>query len=103
MNTRLDTDPELLDLVRAADPMRDPRVQANAGLDTESALRLLAPELDLPPAPRRVRRRRRTALRVAVARRRGRGGRVRGGQRHLDRERLRGVAGAGADDPQACP
>ena len=35
---RLDTDPELLDLVRPADPMRDPRVQANAGLDTESAL-----------------------------------------------------------------
>lgn len=66
MNTRLDTDPELLDLVRAADPMLDPRVHANAGLDTESALRLLAPKLDLPPAPRRARRRRRTALRVAV-------------------------------------
>ena len=46
--------------------MRDPRVQANAGLDTESALRRLAPELDRPPAPRRARRRRRTALRVAV-------------------------------------
>ena len=66
MNTRLDTDPELLDLVRAADPMLDPRVQANAGLDTESALRLLAPELDRPPAPRRARRRRRSALRIAV-------------------------------------
>jgi hypothetical protein len=66
MNTRLDTDPELLDLVRAADPMLDPRVHANAGLDTESALRLLAPKFDLPPAPRRARRRRRTALRVAV-------------------------------------
>jgi hypothetical protein len=65
MNTRLDTDPELLDLVRAADPMRDPRVQADAGLDTESALRLLAPELDRP-APRRAPRRRRTALRSAV-------------------------------------
>jgi hypothetical protein len=65
MNTRLDTDPELLDLVRRADPMRDPRVQANAGLDTESALRLLAPELDRP-APRRALRRRRTALRTAV-------------------------------------
>lgn len=66
MNTGLDTDPELLDLVRAADPMRDPRVQENAGLDTESALRLLAPELDRPPAPRRARRRRRSALRIAV-------------------------------------
>jgi hypothetical protein len=66
MNTRLDTDPELLDLVRAADPMRDPRVQANAGLDTEAALRRLAPELDRPPAPRRARRPRRPALRVAV-------------------------------------
>jgi hypothetical protein len=66
MSTRLDTDPELFDLVRAADPMRDPRVQANAGLDTESALCLIAPKLDLPPAPRRARRRRRTALRVAV-------------------------------------
>jgi len=65
MNTRLDTDPELLDLVRRADPMRDPRVQANAGLDTESALRLLAPELDRP-APRRAPRRRRTAVRTAV-------------------------------------
>ena len=65
MNTRLDTDPELLDLVRRADPMRDPRAQANAGLDTESALRLLAPELDRP-APRRAPRRRRTALRAAV-------------------------------------
>jgi hypothetical protein len=66
MNTRLDTDPELLDLVSAADPMRDPRVQANAGLDTESALRLLAPELDRPPAPRRARRWRRSALRSVV-------------------------------------
>jgi hypothetical protein len=65
MNTRLDADPELLDLVRAADPMLDPRVQADAGLDTESALRLLAPELDRSPAPRRVRRRR-AALRIAV-------------------------------------
>jgi hypothetical protein len=65
MNTRLDTDPELLDLVRRADPMRDPRMQADAGLDTESALRLLAPELDRP-APRRALRRRRTALRAAM-------------------------------------
>jgi hypothetical protein len=66
MNARLDTDPELLDLVRRADPMRDPRVQANAGLDTESALRLIAPELDRPPVPRAARRRRRPALRIAV-------------------------------------
>jgi hypothetical protein len=67
MNTRLDADPDLLDLVRRADPMRDPRVQANAGLDTESALRLLVPELDRPAA-RRAPRRRRTALRtVALA------------------------------------
>lgn len=66
MNTRLDTDPELLDLVRAVDPMLDPRVHANAGLDTESALRLLAPELDRPPAPPRARRRRRSALRAAM-------------------------------------
>ena len=66
MNTRLDIDPELLDLVCAADPMRDPRVHANAGLDAESALRLLAPKLDLPPVRRPARRRRRTALRVAV-------------------------------------
>ncbi len=66
MNTRLDTDPELLALVHAVDPMRDPRVHANSGLDTESALRLLAPKLDLPPAPGRARRRRRTAVRIAV-------------------------------------
>lgn len=66
MNTRLRTDPELLDGVRRADPMLDPRVQADAGLDTESALRLLGPELDRPPAPRRAQRRRRPALRVAA-------------------------------------
>jgi hypothetical protein len=82
MNTRLDTDPELLDLVRRADPMRDPRVQADAGLHTESALRLLAPELDRP-APRRDS--------------------VRGRQRRRDRERLRGLASAGTDNPQARP
>ena len=57
MTTRLDTNPELLDLVRAADPMLDPRVRADAGLDTESALCLLAPELDRPLASRRARRR----------------------------------------------
>jgi hypothetical protein len=66
MNTRLDSDPHLFDLVRAADPMRDPRVQVNAGVDTESALRLLAPDLDRPPAPRRARRWRRSASRSVV-------------------------------------
>jgi len=66
MITRLDTDLELLDLVRNADPMRDPRVQATAGLDTESALRRLAPELDRRLAPRRTPRRRRAALRIAM-------------------------------------
>lgn len=66
MNTRLDIDPELLDLVRAADPMRDPRVEANPGLDTESALRRLAPALDRASAPGRYRPWRRPALRIAV-------------------------------------
>ena len=66
MNTRLDNDPELFDLVRRADPMRDPRVQANAGLDTESALRLLAPELDRGSAPQRAGRRRRSAFGTAI-------------------------------------
>lgn len=66
MNTRLDTDSELLDIVRRADPMLNVRAQADAGLDTESALRLLAPELDRPAAHRRARRRRRTALRIVV-------------------------------------
>jgi hypothetical protein len=44
--------------------MRDPRVQTNAGLDTESALRLLALELARPPARRRARRR--SAVRIVV-------------------------------------
>ncbi|MGI8711748.1 MAG: hypothetical protein ACR2NR_00885 [Solirubrobacteraceae bacterium] len=66
MSTQPDTDPELLDLVRRADPMLDSRVQADAGLDTESALRLLTPGLDRPLAPRRSRRQRRRALRIAV-------------------------------------
>jgi hypothetical protein len=67
MNTRPDsrTDTELLALVRTADPMLDPRVRTNAGLDTESALRLLAPELDRAPTPRRPSSRRRSALRAA--------------------------------------
>ena len=70
----------------------------NAGLDTESALRLLASELDRPPAPRRARRRRRLGAAHRGAGRRGRGGGVRGGQRRLDREQLRCFAGAGQDD-----
>jgi hypothetical protein len=52
MNTRLDIDPELLNLVHRADPMLDPRVRADAGLDTESVLRLLAPRLARPSTPR---------------------------------------------------
>src|ERR1700743_3610681 len=66
MNTGLDPDHELLDLVRRADPMRDP--QADAGRDTESAWRLLAAELDALPAARRgpPGRRRRSAMRIAV-------------------------------------
>lgn len=68
MTRRLDGDSELLGLVRRADPMLAPRVQAEAGLNTESALRRLAPEVDRPPASRRARRRRRRrpALRIAV-------------------------------------
>lgn len=66
MNTPPGTDPELLALIRRVDPMRDPRVQADAGLDTEAALRLLAPELDRPSAVRGPRRWRPRALRVAV-------------------------------------
>ena len=58
MNAWLATDLELDDLVSRADPMRDPRVQAHAGMDTESALRLLAPELDRPARPRTPRRHR---------------------------------------------
>lgn len=65
MSTRFDNGPDLLELVRRADPMRDPRVQADAGLDTESALRSLASELGRP-APPRTTHRRRTALRTAV-------------------------------------
>lgn len=66
MNTQLEIDPELLDLVHRADPMRDARVRADAGLDTESTLRLLAPKLAQPPSPRRVRRHRLPWLRTAV-------------------------------------
>ncbi|MGH2888566.1 MAG: hypothetical protein ACRDL8_05155 [Solirubrobacteraceae bacterium] len=67
MNTPLDIDPELDDLIRRVDPMRDPRVQANAGLDTEAALRLLAHELDRPPTPRHAQRAwHRSPLRIAV-------------------------------------
>jgi hypothetical protein len=62
MNTQLDSDPELFELIRSADPMRHPRVQADLGMDTESALRLIAPELDRA----RVRRRRPPRLRIAL-------------------------------------
>jgi len=64
MNTRSDIDPELLELVGRADPMRDPRVRANAGLDTESALRRVTRELDRPPQPQVAWWRRRTAVRI---------------------------------------
>jgi hypothetical protein len=66
MNTRFETDSELLDLVRRVDPMLDPRVHATAGLDTESALRLFAHKLDMPPMSRHAPRRARTAVRIAV-------------------------------------
>ena len=101
MNTPPDVDPDLLDLVRRADPIRDARAQANAGLDTESALRLLAPELDRPGTPAGPSS---TPDGVAYrsARRRGRCHRVRGRQRRLERERLRGLASAGTD-PQTHP
>jgi len=66
MSTRLDIDSELLDLVSRADPLRDPRVQANSGLDTESALRLLAAELDRPHQPRLAPRRRRAGVRIVA-------------------------------------
>jgi hypothetical protein len=66
MTTRFDPDPELLDIVRRADPLLDPRIHFEAGLDTESALLRLAPDLDRPLAPGGASRRRRRALRVAV-------------------------------------
>lgn len=66
MNARLDTDPELLDLIRRTDPMLDPRAQTDAGLDTEAALRRLTAELDRPAARRRSRYRPRLVLRTAV-------------------------------------
>lgn len=66
MSTRVELDPELLGRVRRADPMRDPRVQAKAGLDTEPALNLLGPELDRAFQPRRAWKPRHARLRVAV-------------------------------------
>lgn len=66
MNVTSDTDPELLELVRHVDPMRDPRVQASSGLDPESALRLLIPALDGMAGRPRIRDRRRTALRISI-------------------------------------
>ncbi len=86
MNTRLDNDPELLDVVRRIDPMLDPRVQAEPGLDTESALRLLASELGSPARPPARPASAPTGAAHRGAGRRGRGGGVRGGQRRLDRE-----------------
>src|SRR5579862_1033001 len=66
MKTQPDPDLEVLELIRSIDPMLDPRVQADAGLDTEAALRVLAPQLHRPAPPRRVRRPHRAALRLAL-------------------------------------
>lgn len=74
INTRADIDPGLLDLVRTIDPMRDARVRESTGLDTESALRRLAPQLDPASTTRGAEqrrpwgagRRRRTTLRTVV-------------------------------------
>lgn len=66
MKTQPDTDLEVLELIRSIDPMLDPRVQADAGLDTEAALRVLAPQLHRPAPPQRIRRRHRAALRLAL-------------------------------------
>lgn len=63
MNTRIDIDPELLDLVRRSDPMRDSRVHADAAAGTEAALRQLASKLDRAPMSKR---RPRPALRFAL-------------------------------------
>jgi hypothetical protein len=57
MNNGLDTDLKLDRLVRAVDPMLDPRVQADCGMDAESALRQVAATIDHAPARMRARRR----------------------------------------------
>ncbi len=57
---------EVLELIRSIDPMLDPRVQADAGLDTEAALRVLAPQLHRPTPPQCIRRRHHRALRLAL-------------------------------------
>lgn len=62
MNTVFDTDPELLELIRRADPLRDPH--AAPGLDTEQALGRLAPQLERPL--RRTRGGRRRVLRMGL-------------------------------------
>ena len=68
MSHRLDIDPDTLAVVRHADPLQDPRVEADAGLDTESALRLVLARTDeRPPATHRApRRRRRRAVQLGL-------------------------------------
>jgi hypothetical protein len=66
MKTLPDFDHDVLALIRGVDPMLDPRVQADAGLSAEAALRLLAPQLDNPTRPLPKRRRRRGAVRLVL-------------------------------------
>jgi hypothetical protein len=66
MKTLPDTDHEVLELIRRVDPMLDSRVQAEAGLSTEGALRLLAPQLNSPTSHQPGRRRRRAAVRLVL-------------------------------------
>jgi hypothetical protein len=66
MKTLPDIDHEVLELIRSVDPMLDPRVEADAGLSTEAALRLLAPQLNSPTPPQPRRHRRRAAVRLVL-------------------------------------
>jgi len=66
MKTLPDIDHEVLELIRSVDPMLDPQVQADAGLSTEAALHLLAPQLNSPTRPQPKRRRRRAAVRLVL-------------------------------------
>lgn len=66
MKTVPDIDHEVLALIRSVDPMLDPRVQADAGLSGEAALRLLAPQLNSQTQSRPRRRRRRAAVRLVA-------------------------------------